>query len=148
MSGDDISHYMPYVVIATKCFKRPRSLIQTAALIKKPWGSLHKLWRKKLFCAKSMTTLGDLTVLFFFRIRKFLVSSIRIHHFLYGLFPVCQSSEVGTIHVYFYFCMTDKPVPYAPTPFIFFSNETQTFYKQLAVVEVFVLKIPVRKICI
>ncbi len=30
--------------------------------LKKPWCNLHKLWRKKLFCAKSMTTLGDLTV--------------------------------------------------------------------------------------
>ncbi len=47
---------------ARKALPSSRYLIYTPALIKKTWGNLHKLWRKKLFCAKAITTLGDLTV--------------------------------------------------------------------------------------
>ena len=50
---------------AKKALPSSRSLILTPALIK-TWVNPHKLWRKKLFCAKSMTTLGDLTVYVFY----------------------------------------------------------------------------------
>jgi hypothetical protein len=51
---------------AKKALPSSRSLVLTPALIKKTWGNPHKLWRKNLFCAKSLTTLGDLTVYVFY----------------------------------------------------------------------------------
>ncbi len=86
---------------AKEALPSSRSLIQTPALIKKTWGNLNKLWRKKLFCAKTMTTLHDLTVLN----KKF--------EFYLNQLPAGRNR---TIKLNVFVCVTWSPVVLNPYP--------------------------------